>query len=91
MDASLELQNLLEACAKYRSGEINISTLQGAAAFAASMILDPARNKLRSFINSAADELELIQYTSKDMRRDALRVVSGLEEGLKALASDQSA
>jgi hypothetical protein len=83
MDQPLEIQNLLKACVGYRADEIDIPTLQAAAMFAVSMILDPARNKLRDFIYSAADELESIQFTSREMRQDALRVVESIEQRLK--------
>jgi hypothetical protein len=82
MDRPIEIENLLKACTEFRSRTRDVRELQGSIGLCISMITDLARNKLRSILLTASDELEVIQFTSGDVRARALAVVDGIEREL---------
>ena len=82
MEQPLEFRNLLKACSEFRDQTRDIRELQGSVELCISMITDIALNKLRSYLQTASGELEIIQFTGGDQRARALSIVDEIERKL---------
>ncbi len=79
-----QVKAVLEACLAYQQGKIDFDELKAEIWKGAQAVVAAEEAEFRHFLQSAEGELDMIQFTTEDVRASALDVVRKIESRVRA-------